>query len=66
MNGDAYMLDRLIAIARENERQKLQLDCQEEQIVELEMALEKANERIAILESVELLAELKEISVDET
>ena len=66
MNGDAHMLDRLIALARENERQSMEVKSHEEQIVELEMALEKANERIAILESVELLAELKEISVDET
>ena len=66
MNSETHMIDRLITLARENERQKLKSDYQEEQIVELEMKLEKANDRIALLESVELLSELKEISVDES
>ena len=66
MNGDVHMLEMLIELVRENERHKLELKNRDDNVVALEMALDQANERIAILESIELLAELKEISVDET
>jgi len=51
---DKYLLDRLIAIARENERHTLLIE-------ELDEALQAAKDKIAILESVELLSELKGI-----
>ena len=61
MNGDVHMLEMLIELVRENERQAMEVKNRDDNVVALEMALEQANERIAILESIELLAELKTI-----
>ena len=52
--NETYLIDRCISMARECERLHIEKDTLAEE-------LDAAQERIAILESVELLQELKEI-----
>ena len=54
MSNETHMLDRLIEMVRENERLQIELN-------DIVPKLEKANDRIVLLESAELLAELKTI-----
>ena len=61
---EKYLVDKCINLARECERHLYQVDKLEEKLNNRDEALEKAYERIAMLESVELLAELKEIETE--
>ena len=59
---EKYMIDRLIAMAKQCERSDIEIERLEDEINDVKLELEKAHERIAILESVELLSELKVIN----
>ena len=61
MSDEKYLIDRLVAIARENERLVLQLEDVEDNHLDMCAKLEEAKDKIAMLESVKLLQELKEI-----
>ena len=58
---DNYIIDRLIAAVRECERHLAHIEDLENQLNVRDELLQTAQDRVAILESVELLAELKEI-----
>ena len=58
---EKYLIGKLIDLARENERQLCRLINYEDQLAAKDEELQKAYDKIAMLESVELLAELKDI-----
>jgi len=58
---DNYIIDRLISAVRECERHLAHIEDLENQLNVRDEMLQAAQDRVAILESVELLAELKDI-----